>query len=150
MYTEVYSIFHSGKPSVCPVLESYDSGTGHTLGYPGTGHTLGYPEWKILYTSVYMDTEHCIDAIWWQYDNYIIINIGMKHRHKCISKCFYAFAKCFLANIAQCNIIFSDLENLLKCYWPDSRPTVNLKPKWLNPIHSINLHNWTISFCRRS
>ena len=42
-----------------------------------------------LYTSVYMDTEHCIDTIWWQYDNYIIINIGMKHRHKSISKCFY-------------------------------------------------------------
>ena len=52
-------------------------------------HTLGYNEKKTLCKSVYMGTEHCIYAIWWQYDNYIIINIGLKHRHKCISKCFY-------------------------------------------------------------
>ena len=37
-------------------------------GDSGTDRTLGYTEWKILYTSVYMDTEHCIYAIWWQYD----------------------------------------------------------------------------------
>ena len=28
------------------------------------GHTLGYTESKTLYKSIYMGTEHCIDAIW--------------------------------------------------------------------------------------
>ena len=55
-----------------------------------------------------------------------------------------------LENMHKCNIIFSDLDYFLKCYWTDSRPIVNSKPTWVNPFRQIKLHNWTISFCRRS
>ena len=33
--------------------------------------------------------------------------------------------------------------------WSGCRPIVNLKPKWVNPLRSISLHDWTKSFCRR-
>ena len=39
-----------------------------------------------LYASVCMDTEHCIMTVLLHY--VIVYKIGMKHRHKHISKCF--------------------------------------------------------------
>ena len=39
-----------------------------------------------------------------------------------------------LANMHKCNIIFSDLDYFLNCYWVDSRPIVNSKPTCFNPL----------------
>ena len=49
-----------------------------------------------------------------------------------------------LENMAQCNIIFTDLNYFLECYWSFCRPIVNSKRKWLNPLKSMNLCDWSI------
>ena len=65
------------------------------------------------------------------------------------SKETVSLTRAITENIVQCNIIFSDLEYFLKCYWSDCGPIANPKPKWVNPIRSISPYHWTMSFCRK-
>ena len=66
MFAHVFSI--EGYNLRCSLLTEGNTVGVLVSGDSGTDHTLGYTEWKMLYTSVYSDTEHCIDTIWWQYD----------------------------------------------------------------------------------
>ena len=49
-----------------------------------------------------------------------------------------------LENMAQCNTRFTALYYFLEYYWSLCRPIVNSKPKWLNPLKSMNLCDWSI------
>ena len=49
-----------------------------------------------------------------------------------------------LENVTKCNIIFTALYYFLACYWSGCRPIVNSKPKFLNPLKSMNLCHWSI------
>ena len=49
-----------------------------------------------------------------------------------------------LENMAQCNTRFTALCYFLECYWSCCRLIINLKPKWLNPLKSINSYDWSI------
>ena len=42
------------------------------------------------------------------------------------------------ANMPKCDIIFSDLDYFLNCYWVDSEPIVNSKPIWVNPLQKAS------------
>ena len=50
-----------------------------------------------------------------------------------------------MENMAQYNVIFTDFYYFLEFYWSGCRPIVNSKPKWLNPLKSMNSCDWSIS-----
>ena len=51
-------------------------------------------------------------------------------------------------DMTKCNIIFTELYYFLECYWSGCRPIENSKPKWLNPLESMNACYWSITLER--
>ena len=61
MLANMYGI--DGWKPRCSLLTQGNTAGVLVSGDSGTDRTLGYTERKMLYTSVYIDTEDCIDTI---------------------------------------------------------------------------------------